>query len=289
MNGELAVKKKCAANSPRSFAAPPFFLHGNVMGLLHNLHDPAANMCLWDVMNVLVPVQQDTLTDSPYFFPILHVQSHLSDRTQHTFQFIRVEMSYYCYSNELWSLWCKLILGKQGIIDSTIPADYPKTSDKLDRIQCKESNTVYSRYIPVVYIVELDIWRSHVGPIFWRSWAWYFSRNYSNSLDPFCRRQFSRNLFTAIAFVPIRRRQFFVKSTLAYLSMRAGTQAVRWSAMLGGALTPPLCCRVRTTNRWSGHKQCLLIKSTLFDHAVYIRHLAQTSRHLLSKSRACEC
>ena len=55
---------------------------------------------------------------------------------------------------------------------------------------------------------------------------------------------FSRNLFTAIAFVPVRWRQFFAKSTRAYLSMRAGTHAVRWAATLGGALTPPLCPRV---------------------------------------------
>ena len=55
---------------------------------------------------------------------------------------------------------------------------------------------------------------------------------------------FSRNLLTAIAFVPVRWRQFFAKSTRAYLSMRAGTHAVRWAATLGGALTPPLCRRV---------------------------------------------
>ena len=52
---------------------------------------------------------------------------------------------------------------------------------------------------------------------------------------------FSLNLLTAIAFVPVRWRQFFAKSTRAYLSMRAGTLAVRWAATLGGALTPPLC------------------------------------------------
>ena len=55
---------------------------------------------------------------------------------------------------------------------------------------------------------------------------------------------FSRNLLTPIAFVPVPWRQFFAKSTRAYLSMRAGTHAVRWAATLGGALTPPLCRRV---------------------------------------------
>ena len=135
--------------------------------------------------------------------------------------------------------------------------------------------TVYSRYITVVYIAELDISRSHVGPhygnqsrgclkvgsplwppavprggwschltseiisvgggglqgppaycpFFWHQRARYFSRNLGNSLDPIHGRQFSRNLLTAIAFVPVRRRQFFARSTLAYLSMRARTHA----------------------------------------------------------------
>ena len=55
---------------------------------------------------------------------------------------------------------------------------------------------------------------------------------------------FSRNLLTAIAFVLGQQEKFFAKPTLAYLSMRAGTHALRWSATPGGALTPPLCRRV---------------------------------------------
>ena len=71
------------------------------------------------------------------------------------------------------------------------------------------------------------IYRSRMlDPNFWRPRTRYFSRNRGNSLDP------------------IRGRQFFAKPTLAYLSMRAGTHAVRWSATPGGALTPPLCRRV---------------------------------------------
>ena len=60
----------------------------------------------------------------------------------------------------------------------------------------------------------------------WRPRVRYFSWNRGNSLHS------------------IRGRQFFAKSTRAYLSMRAGTHAVRWAATLGGALTPPLCRRV---------------------------------------------
>ena len=108
------------------------------------------------------------------------------------------------------------------------------------RVACP--NTVY---IAVVYIAELDISRSHVGPHFFAHRfcefcprARYFLRNRGNSLHSIRGRQFARNLLTAIAFVPVRWRKFFAKSTRAYLSMRAGTHAVRWAAMLGGALTP---------------------------------------------------
>ena len=81
----------------------------------------------------------------------------------------------------------------------------------------------------------------------WRPRARYFSRNRGNSLHSIRGRQFAWNLLTAIAFVPVRWRKFFAKSTRAYLSMRAGTHAVRREAMLGGALTPPLCRRVGST------------------------------------------
>ena len=152
--------------------------------------------------------------------------------------------------------------------------------------------TVYSRYI-----AELDISRSHVGTHFWRPRAQYFLRNRGNSLNPIRPQDnFSWNLLIAIAFVPVRRRQFFAKSTLAYLS-NAG-----WNT----------CCAMVSHARWSIdttivsqskvqliHCQCksrlqianldintaFLIKSLLFGHAVYIRHLVQTPRQIRSKSR----
>ena len=115
--------------------------------------------------------------------------------------------------------------------------------------------TVYSRYIAVVCIAELDISRSHVGPHFLAHLIREFCRRGAQEHDIFrefavtpCIQfggdNFSRNLLTAKAFVPIRRSQLFAKSTRAYLSMRAGTHGVGWAAMLGGALTPPLCRRV---------------------------------------------
>ena len=98
-------------------------------------------------------------------------------------------------------------------------------------------------------------WRSHVGPHFFAHRFREFCRRGTQERDifseiavtpciQFAGDNFSRNLLTAIAFVPVRWRQFFTKSTPAYLSMRAGTHAVRWAATLGGALTPPLCRRV---------------------------------------------
>ena len=84
--------------------------------------------------------------------------------------------------------------------------------------------TVYSRYIAVVYIAGLDIWRSHIGPHF-------LATHFPNFVDmapksgifreiavmpwtPFVGDSFSRNLLTAVAFDPARRRQFFTKSAL---------------------------------------------------------------------------
>ena len=106
-----------------------------------------------------------------------------------------------------------------------------------------------------MYIAELDISRSHVGPHFFAHRFREFCRRGAQERNifreiavtpciQFTGDNFSRNLLTAIAFVPVRWRQFFAKSTRAYLSMPAGTHAVRWAATLGGALTPPLCRRV---------------------------------------------
>ena len=79
-------------------------------------------------------------------------------------------------------------------------------------------NTVYSRYIAVVYIAELDILRSRVGPHF---------------LGPKSVIFFEIVVTPWTQFAGDNRKQFFAKST-----------AVRWAAMLDRALTPPLCRRV---------------------------------------------
>ena len=56
---------------------------------------------------------------------------------------------------------------------------------------------------------------------------------------------FSRNLLTAIAFVPGSQETIFREINSSLPVNAGGTHAVQRSATLGGALTPPLCRRVR--------------------------------------------
>ena len=95
------------------------------------------------------------------------------------------------------------------------------------------SNTVYSPYIAVVYIAESDISRSHVGPHF-------LATHHTNFVDmvpksvifreiavipwtPFAGDSFSRNLLTAVAFDPARKRQFSAKSALGQSGLPVNT------------------------------------------------------------------
>ena len=84
--------------------------------------------------------------------------------------------------------------------------------------------TVYSWYIAVVYIAELDISRSHDGPHFLAYLFREFCKRGAQERDifreiavtpciQFAGDNFSQNLLTAKGFVPIRRSQFFEKST----------------------------------------------------------------------------
>ena len=126
------------------------------------------------------------------------------------------------------------------------PPKYPVSAS----VQNTNSTKVFDAL--VVYIAELDISRSHVGPHFFAHRFREFCRQERDifrliavtSCIQFTGDNFSRNLLTAIAFVPVCWKHYFAKSTRAYLSMRAGTHAVRWAATLGGALTPPLCRKV---------------------------------------------
>ena len=103
-------------------------------------------------------------------------------------------------------------------------------------------NTMFSWYISQSCISQNWIYHSRMlQPIFWRSRVRHFSRNRGSSLDT------------------IRGRQLFAKSahcdslcarlqeTIVH-EINSGTHAMRWSAMLGGALTPPLCRSVGSVN-----------------------------------------
>ena len=137
--------------------------------------------------------------------------------------------------------------------------DVLKTLANRDRHSHYEHKTVVKYSVSPIY--RGRVYRG-IGYIAVACWTPFFCPPISRILQTWCPRaqyfrviavtpciqfagdNFSRNLLTAIAFVPVRWRQFFAKSTRAYLSMRAGTHAVRWAATLGGALTPPLCRRV---------------------------------------------
>ena len=107
-----------------------------------------------------------------------------------------------------------------------------------------------------MYIAELDISRSHVGLRFFAHRFREFCRHGTQERDifreiavtpciQFAGDNFSRNLLTAIAFVPVRWRQIFAKSTRAYLSMWAGTHAVWWAAMLGESIDTSIVSQSR--------------------------------------------
>ena len=64
-------------------------------------------------------------------------------------------------------------------------------------------DTVYSRYISVVYIAELDISQSHVGPHFFGTQKRDVFRKIAvTPWSQLAGDNFSQNLLTAIAFVP---------------------------------------------------------------------------------------
>ena len=136
-----------------------------------------------------------------------------------------------------------------------------------------------------------------LDPIFWRPRARYFSWNRGNSLDR------------------IRGRQFFTKSA-HHVSLCSRLQGTIFREINSGlpinAGWNTCCVMVRVTRRTIDisivsqsrvqviHCQCnsrlqianlgindaFFIKSSLFDHPVYIRHLLQTPRQFRRKSRA---
>ena len=128
-----------------------------------------------------------------------------------------------------------------------------------------------------------------LDPIFGAQERNIFLRNRGNSLNPIRPQDnFWWNLLIAIAFVPVRRRQFFAKSTLAYLSNAgwntccAMVSHARWSidtAIVSQSKVQLIHCQCKSRLQIANLdiNTAFLIKS-LFGHAVYIRHLVQTPR-----------
>ena len=118
-----------------------------------------------------------------------------------------------------------------------------KIPPKSNQVQCKPD-------ISRSCISRNWIYRGRMlDPIFWRPRARYFSRNRGNTLDPIRGRQFFAksahrdSLCSRFAGDNFSRNQLW-PTCQSRLSMRAGTHAVRSSAKLGWALTPPLYRRV---------------------------------------------
>ena len=157
---------------------------------------------------------------------------------------------------------------------------------------------MYSRYIAVVYIAELDISRSHVGPhIFGVQERDIFREIAVTPWTQFVGDNFSRNLLTAIAFV-LGPRETIFRETNSSLPVNAdwntccavvshARRSIDTSIVSQSRVQLIQCqCKSRLQIANLSINNAFLIKSSLFDHAVYIRHLVQTLRQFRSESRA---
>ena len=159
---------------------------------------------------------------------------------------------------------------------------------------------MYSQYIAVVYIAELDISRSHDGPHFFGAQKRGIFREIA--VTPWTQSaggNYLRNLLTAIAFVPGSQETIF-REINSSLPVNAGWNTC--CAMVSQARRSIDTSIVSQSRVWLIQCQCksrlqianlainnvFLMKSSLFDHAVYIRHLVKTPRQFCSKSRACD-
>ena len=150
--------------------------------------------------------------------------------------------------------------------------------------------TVYSRYIAVVYIMKLDISRSHVWPHFlahsfhefcsMMPMSMIFLWNCSNSLKSTCGTQFFVKSTHHSSLRSCSRETIFHEITSS-LAINAGwnTCCVMVSHMRQSIDTSMLIqrqCKSGIQTADHGINNAFLIKSLLFDHAVYTSHLVWT-------------
>ena len=170
---------------------------------------------------------------------------------------------------------CQLNLKKQSSV---------KFQSKYNDFHSRICITVYSRYIDIVYITELDISQSHVAPHFLAPKSRIFFAKSFNTLDPIRGRQFS-----AIAFVPGSLETIFRKINSG-LPVNAGyntccamvsqaRRSINTSIVSQSRARLIQCqCKSRLQMANLGINNAFLIKSSLVDHTVYIHHLVQTLR-----------
>ena len=139
-----------------------------------------------------------------------------------------------------------------------------------------------------MYIAELDISRSHVGPHFFGAQERDIFREIAvTPWTQFAGDNFSRNLLTAIAFVPGSPETIF-REINSGLPVNAGWNtccvmvnqarlSTDTSIVSQSRVRLIQCqCRSRLQIANLGIKNAFLMKSSLVDHAVYIRHFVQT-------------
>ena len=145
--------------------------------------------------------------------------------------------------------------------------------------------------------MELDISRSHVGPHFFGAQERDIFRKITvTPWTQFAGDNFSRNLLTAIAFVPGSPETIF-REINSGLPVNAGwntccamvSQArlsIDTSIVSQSRVRLIQCqCRSRLQIANLGINNAFLMKSSLVDHAVYIRHLVQTDSSAANQER----
>ena len=138
--------------------------------------------------------------------------------------------------------WARNTVSETGLALCTLPLLWCDRSP----LPCLFHNAVYSQYISRSCISRNWIYRGRMlDPIFWRTRG----RNHSNSLDPVRGRQFLAKSAHRDCLCSQFAEDNFSRNQLKP-TCQCGLEphAVRWSAMLGGALTPSLCWRVGSSS-----------------------------------------
>ena len=137
-----------------------------------------------------------------------------------------------------------------------------------------------------------------LDPIFWHPRTRYFSRNHGNSLDPIHGRQFFAKFAHRDRLCSRSAGDIFRETNSTSLPVNAGwntccvvvSHARRSidTSIVSQSRVQLIQCQCKSWLQIAnlGINNAFLIKSSLSDHAVYIRHLVQTLGQFRSESRA---